>query len=255
MRTRRGGNTVVDAVGSWCPSLGASGPRLADRSAYRRDATLFASPSYVASEGKLSLRFNGTTQYATAIRGQTLDLATDSVTFSFWNQNSSGTTGVYASLASSTSGTPFLIFQASGTSITLTHRNNAGGDTSAVGGTWQSASWRLLTGVSTPSSLTLFVNGVQVATTSRTAGATSLNQVTLGALNRAGTINNYAVSSIDDARLFPRAFNATQLRQMFIAGRGFGLIPERQRRRGAVAAAGFKAYWARRQSQLIGGGL
>ena len=242
-------------VGAWCPSLGATGPRQVDRSAYRRDATLIASPSYVASEGKIALSFNGTTQYGNAIRSQTLDLATDSVTFSFWNRNPTGTTGVYTSLASSTNGTPFLIFQASGASITLTHRNNAGVDSAAVGGTWQSATWRLLTGVSTPSSLTLFVNGVQVATTSRTAGATSLNQVTLGALNRAGTINNYAVSFLDDSRMFQRALTVPEIRQLYVGGRGFGLLPERPRRRGTAAAAAFKAFRARRQSQLIGGGL
>ena len=64
----------------------------------------------------------------------------------------------------------------------------------------------------------------------------------------------YATTQIDDIRLYNRPLTAQEIRQMYIGGRGFGLLPERRRRRGK-AAAGFKAYWHRRQSQLIGGGL
>lgn len=226
-------------IGAWCPSLGATGFRLLDRSGRNNHATLIntASTDWITSGGKGAIAFNGTSSYGNVVLPFTLDLATNSVTVSFWNRNTTGTTGVYASLASSTNGTPFLIFQASGTAITLTHRNNAGGDAAAVGGTWQSANWRLLTGISTPTSLTLLVNGVQVATTSRTAAATSLNQVTFSALNRAGSLSNYASSQIDDLRVFARAVSLPEIRQMYIAGRGFGLLPERARRRAGAAMA------------------
>jgi len=226
-------------IGAWCPSLRATGFRLLDRSGRNNHATLISTTStdWIASGGKGAIAFNGTSSYGNVVFPFTFDLATDSVTVSFWNRNTTGTTGVYASLASSTNGTPFLIFQASGTAITLTHRNNASGDAAAVGGTWQSANWRLLTGISTPTSLALLINGIQVATTSRTAGATSLNQVALGALNRAGSLSNYAASQIDDLRVFARAVSAPEIRQMYVAGRGFGILPERARQRAGAATA------------------
>ena len=210
-------------VGYWSPVLtGATGLQLLDLSGENNHVTLTnmdAPTDWVDAQVGKVVDFDGVNDYATATI-QTLNLQTQSVSFSFWNQNSSGTTGVYASLASSTSGTPFLIFQASGTSITLTHRNNASGDSAAVGGTWQSATWRLLTGVSTPSSLTLFANGVQVATTTRTAGATNLNRLTLGALDRAGTLNNYAVSRNAETILHLRALTPSEIQTVHALGPG-----------------------------------
>jgi hypothetical protein len=60
---------------------------------------------------------------------------------------------------------------------------------------------------------------------------------------------------IDDVRIWNRALAPSEIRQLYIGGRGFGLLPERPRHRSKAAAAAFKAYRARRQSQLIGGGL
>jgi hypothetical protein len=61
--------------------------------------------------------------------------------------------------------------------------------------------------------------------------------VTFSALNRAGSLSNYASSQIDDLRVFARAVSLPEIRQMYIAGRGFGLLPERARRRAGAAMA------------------
>jgi hypothetical protein len=220
----------------WCPSFtGATSLHLPDASG-RNPGLLVGDRNtcWQSIDGGTALVFNGTSEYANA-RIQPIDLATDSVTVSFWNRNTTGTTGVYASLASSTNGTPFLIFQASGTAITLTHRNNSSGDAQAIGGTWQSANWRLLTGILTPTSLTLLINGIQVATTSRTAGATSLNQVTFAALNRAGSLSNYASSQIDDITLFRGALSIFDIKFIYEQGRGGGLLMQPPIRRSYYA--------------------
>ena len=166
-------------VGAFCPSLGASGFSLIDRSGYGNHGVLTnmdPGTDWVASGNGLALDFDGSNDYVNA-RIPTIELSTDGCTLSIWYRNSTGTTGVYVALCSSTSGTQFLIFQASGSAINLAQRNNAGGDTSTSGGTWQSANWKSIVAVSTPSALTLYSNGLQTSTLSRTSGATTFNQI------------------------------------------------------------------------------
>jgi hypothetical protein len=234
--------------------LDATGALLVDRSGRNNHGALTnmdPATDWVVSGGKGALDFDGLNDYVNA-RIPTLELSTDSVTLSLWYRNTTGTTGVYAALCSSTNGTPFLIFQASGSAINLVHRNNAGGDTNTSGGTWQSVNWKNIVAVSTPSSLTFFSDGVQTATFSRTAGATTFNQISIGALNRAGSLSNHSVSQQDDIRIYNRALTLGELRQLYQIGRGN--MPIRRRRRYTEETAGFKAYWARNNSRLIGAG-
>lgn len=246
-------------VGAWCPSVQrcGSGFTLPDLSGYGNHGTLTnmdPGTDWVSSGSGLALDFDGLNDYVTA-RIPTIELLTDGCTLSLWYRNFTGTTGVYAALCSSTSGTQFLIFQASGSAINFAQRNNAGGDTNTSGGTWQSASWKNIIAVSTPSSLTLYSNAVQTATLVRTSGATTFNQISIGALNRAGGLSNYSLSQQDDIRVYKRALTPTEIQLLYTGGRGVGLAPERiKHRRKTTAAATFKAAWARRQ-QHIGSGV
>jgi len=243
-------------VGAWCPSVSGRGLVLPDLSGYNNHGTLTnmdPGTDWVASGNGLALDFDGVDDYVNA-KIPTIELSTDVCTLSLWYKNSAGTTGVYAALCSSTSGTQFLIFQASGSAINLGQRNNASGDTSTSGGTWQSASWKNIIAVSTPSSLTLYSNGLQTSTLSRTSGATTFNQISIGALNRAGSLSNYSISQQDDVRIYNRALTASEIQLLYIGGRGVGLMPERIKHRRKTTAAAFKAAWARRQ-QHIGSGV
>lgn len=214
----------------FCPSfLGATHGILPDISGNNNNASLVnmdRNTAWVADPGKVSVNFNATTQFINAVFADAINLATDEVTISFWNLNPFGTSGVYAALANATNGTPFLIFQNSVTSLAFANRSNVAGDSSAIGGAWQTAVWRNLVGVSTPTSLSLFQNGVRIATTARTAAATTLNQITLGALNRAGSISNFALSSIDDVRIYRRALGPDEIGQIYGRDRGGGLLHE-----------------------------
>jgi hypothetical protein len=64
----------------------------------------------------------------------------------------------------------------------------------------------------------------------------------------------YYSGLLDDCIIFDAALTASEVREIYRRGRGYGIgaSPHRSRR---ATAAGFKAYWARRQSQLIGGGV
>lgn len=231
-------------VGCWCPSVsGSFGFRLPDLSGYGNAGTLngFAlsgSTSNWVASGRMALDFDGVNDFvASASSKQFADLSTDSLTFSFWNKNDTGTTGIYAGLTNSTNSNPFFWTQASGTQIYFGHRNNSGGDSGITTGVWQSATWRLLTLVSTPASITVYQNGLQLGTTSRTASATTLNVMTLGCANRANAQNSFAITQLDDIRIYNRVLTPSEIRLLYTGGRGVGLVPERIKHRRKTAAA------------------
>ena len=62
------------------------------------------------------------------------------------------------------------------------------------------------------------------------------------------------LGQLDDFILFSTALTANEVLEIYRLGRGYGVFPEPDFDEG-FGAAGFKAYWARRQSQLIGGGV
>lgn len=242
MRIRRG-SLSTNTMGAWCPSLGASGTRLVDRSVYRRDATLNNSPTYLADTGKLSLSYNGSTQFCNASVDLSALISTKVFTFSTWIKTSATNSNAYPFAAGNTaSDTPYLGFRLDPTGNGQTqffYRDGAGnfvipGSGAAV----NNGQWNQLLAVANGSTLQVFVNGSAYGSASSISslGASTINRVTIGALGRTTVIVHFN-GQIDDSRIFNRALTAAEVRQFWIGGRGFGLIPKRQRRRGTVAAA------------------
>ena len=71
-----------------------------------------------------------------------------------------------------------------------------------------------------------------------------------------GAAEQFFAGLIDDLAVYNRRLASGEIRQLYLLGRG-GMYERRRRtlRRVAVEQAGFKAYWARRQNQIIGGGV
>jgi hypothetical protein len=113
--------------------------------------------------------------------------------------------------------------------------------------------WTHICGIADASGAKLFFDGVQVGTRSDTVSLVKTNGLGIG--YRFGVNSDFYSGLTDDFRIYSRTLTTPEIRQLYTAGRGFGLIPERLERRGKAAGAAFKAYWARRQSQLIGGGV
>jgi hypothetical protein len=122
-------------------------------------------------------------------------------------------------------------------------------------GAWRHICVSIKSGVSSGS--LFFVDGLPVGslfTYSNQIGNTAVDasiMTGLGSTNMASA--EYVNGQLDDAILFNTALTASEVREIYRRGRGYGIgaSPHRSRR----SAAGFKAYWARRQSQLIGGGV
>lgn len=226
-------------VGRWTPSFsGPNGLHVPDNTGQNHGVLLGdRNACWQTSDGKTALVFNGTTEHVVAIALNPFgNLATDSLTFNFWSRNPTGTSGTLAGLASSTDSFPFLVFQNFGSSLRLFTRFFGSNDRSITGGTFQSSEWRMITGVLVPNAISLFINGVFTASTTRTVPqATTLNQLTLGALNRAGSLSQYAACQIDDVTIFRDALNPQEINWAYEKGRGGGLLYQPPRRRSVAA--------------------
>jgi hypothetical protein len=111
-------------------------------------------------------------------------------------------------------------------------------------------------GSSQASGVKFYADGTTLATTTTentlTGTIVTTQPLTFG--GRPALSDGFANAQMDDFRFYRRVLTPGYVRQLWQLGRG-NMPMVRKRRYTEQAAAGFKAYWARRQSQLIGGGV
>jgi hypothetical protein len=103
----------------------------------------------------------------------------------------------------------------------------------------------------------LYLNGTERDTPIAATGDIRYNNVftlTFGMNNPVNSFTQDLEGQLDDCIIYNTALTANEVAQIYRLGRGYGVFPEPDFDEG-FAAGGFKAYWARRQSQLIGGGV
>jgi hypothetical protein len=260
-------------VSRWVPSAGATGFRLVDRVRSNHGTLTNMDPAtdWVVSGGKGALDFDGSNDYVTSI-GSVGSFAfvqnTMRFSLSFWMKLAA--TGTRYAIAGNTNTSSekglFLLFE-----------NGAGAGTRAIRlfvtrgvaaspvAEFRSADnaindteWHhvAVTAAGDGNSGRIFVDGKQLSTTV----ATNLNALSTGDSTRTMTIAALPPSFIlpfggqlDDFIIFNTALTASEVREIYRLGRGYGVFPELDFDEGFAAA--FKAYWARKQSQLIGGGV
>lgn len=249
MRTQRVGSLAQGLVGAWCPSLGATGFRLQDRSGRNNHGTLtnMASTAWVTSGGKGALSFiaaaghNVSTGYKPSI--------TNPISYSVWfNTNIVNSyRGIVSNYQSNSQAFEIFISNANSQVVgsTFPFTLSTGTNSIAIG------NWYHVV-VTRGSDSAMFLNGVETSRVTNPSITESANAFRIAQRPDGGFPFD---GFIDDIRIYNRALTAPEIRQLYERGRGFGLLPERPRHRSKAAAAAFKAYWARRQSQLIGGGL
>jgi hypothetical protein len=233
-------------VGRWVPSAGATGFRLVDRVRSNHGAltNMDSASDWVVSGGKGALDFDGVND---RVAVNTLSLSTLDFAISFWAQQrgagaigmpigNSGMTNSYVWFRSGN----YLRFQipTGNVEFSLT--------------TFTALRHYCL--FSTPSTaalstINLFVDGVSIGALSLAAGTFSINSIGDGYSG-----NSFPFPGvIDDVTIWNAGLTANEAREIYRLGRGYGVFPEPDFDEGF--GGGFKAYWARRQSQLIGGGV
>jgi hypothetical protein len=179
---------------------------------------------------------------------------------SFWMKTSATNTNTYTfTLGNSANDNPICGLRMSTTgagTIALFFRDNAGnfvvpGDATVV----NNGQWNHVAAVCNGLTAQLYVNGRASgsAASISSLGASTINRVTIGALGRVSVVAFYS-GLLDDARIYRDPLSLSDVRQLYQLGRG-NMPIARRRRYTEEAAGGFKAYWARRQTQLIGGGV
>jgi hypothetical protein len=240
-------------VGAWCPSLGATGFRLLDRSGRSNHGTLTnmdPATAWQTSGGKLALDFDGTNDFVKPENVRGVGTGNFSV-FSWIRHSVSARRYMVASnLTDAASEGHWLAVQTNqiysyfGSELAVT----------ATGFTLADNHWHCIGVTRVGTTGTAFVDGRQIGSPQAIGGFDAGKGVFRIGARGDSFIQNWQ-GQLDDIRIYNRALSAPEIRQLYIGGRGHGLLPERPRRRGKAAGAAFKAYWARRQSQLIGGGV
>jgi len=237
-------------AGWYCPSLQSpGGTRLHDLrgSNWGTLNNMDQATDWVVSGGRGALDFDGGDDGATA---NFRTRATTQLTMSVWARlRSTGGSGTgFSRLFSRANVSEFAMsYQGSGLAIAIN------GTTNVFAYTAPGTRFDHLCATWNGTTVTAFVNGVSIGSASFSgtiaASTTTLNLGGVSGLQR--TIDGLA----DDWRLYLRALTAADVRQLWQLGRGNMPMVRKRRYTEEAAVGGFKAYWARRQSQLIGGGV
>jgi hypothetical protein len=238
-------------VGRWVPSAGATSFRLLDRSGRGNHGTLtdITATAWQPSGGKVALIF---VNPSNAILTNPVPLGTvhtssawlfngDAASFNFQGFNGDNdTVGNLCSLS-------FIATGAASNLVTFGYSYLTTAVTVSVPNVHQR--WVHAVTVRSGQFVEFYLNGSFVGSgTGVGMGAFSPDRIG----QRSASVSYRG--SFDDYTLFNIAMTAAEVREIYRRGRGYGIgaSPHRSRR---AAASAFKAYWAKRQSQLIGGGL
>jgi hypothetical protein len=238
-------------VGWFCPSLNPAfgGTRLWDLSGRQNWGTLtnMANDDWVVIGGKYALTFDGNDDFVNF--GNVSSLNSLPLSFSCWYRPSA-TTGARTIFEKYSAG-PAGVFCFQNASAISFQMGGSGPTNRVTGGTLVAGEWYHVAATVSPTLITLYVNATSVGTPLAPGSANSLTQpFTLCATN-SGISNGNGM--IDDFRAYSRALTSGEVSQLYQIGRGN--MPLRRRRRCVEqAAGGFKGYWARNNSRLIGAG-
>ena len=111
---------------------------------------------------------------------------------------------------------------------------------------------------SSTSARKIVYNASQEATATGTIAPTGINAVQIGADSLSGTSQSFHNGRIGEVAIYNRALSSAEVLDLYRAGNGAigrQLTGQTRRRVYGFVPAGFRAYWARRQNQIIGGGV
>jgi len=254
--------------GYWCPMLQYGGLTLRDQTRFKNHGTLTSMDvsndwvmSRVRQRSGRVLDFDGTNDYVALANAFSIASAVNSKTSSmacWFKTGSTNNTNFPFSLGSTSSDFPIFGFRFQSTgAIEGLMRDNASNLSLAQGSRVLSDNaWHLACIVIDGSNMRVFVDGVLYAGPSSlsTIGTTTVNTGAIGALKRTG-LAAYFSGQVAESALFSKPLTLSEIQSLYRLGPGWYQPQLPRRIPYSEQQAGFKAYWARQQSQIIGGGV
>ena len=241
-------------LGAWCPSLGATGFRLLDRSRRNNHCSMLntASTSWRTSGGKLAFLHDGTDDRVFSSSFPMSAMSATSNSFSIWVNPT--TTNVNTRLFGiGEFGTNFTL-RFNFENLEFTFGGTALISVGFVNATFGNR-WTHICGVSDASGARLFFDGALVGTRSDTVSLTRTTSG-LGIGYRFGVNSEFYSGFTDDFRLYSSTLSPQKAQQLYELGRSGGMRHQPPKKRSYFAqVTTFKNYWFRSQQQVIGGGI
>jgi hypothetical protein len=210
---------------------------------------------WVAS-GKVALELDGSNDYVVSTQGRQIGSGPFTVSAWIYPTTFANNRAVFDTLSIGGGGSRLndFVFYVTTAGLLQLFRSAGFGTASTLAVTLNA--WNFIALARIESTATYYINSQQAGTTSLPTVVNGLNR-NLGVFSDvpsgSGGFNNFQ-GLMDDIVEFNTALTANEVAQVYRLGRGYGVFPEPDFDEG-FAAAGFKAHWARRQSQLIGGGV
>ena len=221
-------------LGAWCPSLGATGYTLLDRSGRGNNGVLVnmdSQANWQTSGTGVGLVLDGTNDYVSL--GGLVGVLPSTTTLSAWVRPTrvNSTFGFFVSSDNTNSGQSGIGCAINNANYLYVFYRNSFRSSSAVAqaNTWYHLCMTCVDGVGNIPSF--FLNGaLQAGSSGAIASGTAGGQLALG--RRPAVNPSYGACIIDDVRVYNRALTQQEIR-LLASRRGIGLTPGRQRRTSA----------------------
>ena len=244
-------------IGCWSPSVRGSGYLLPDLSGRGNHGTLtnmdagtdWPGATVRGVSGRV-LDFDGTNDYVTAGINGLRSLT--SVTLSVWANITSTSQAMFVNARSTNTIFNFFVF---GGSISLRGGSATAVLVSAPSGTTNN--WRHFLATIRDTTGTIYYDGGSLASGTVTAIGASPTGLDIGAYSDFGG-GYYLAGQLGEVAIYNRALTQPEVLELYRSGNGAigrQLTGQTRRRVYGFVPAGFRAYWARRQNQIIGGGV
>lgn len=190
-----------------------------DLSGNGNTGTLVASPTLAPGKVGNALSLNGTTQYVAVDSSLNSINSAGNYSICAWVYLNTvvGNQEIYAQ-ASTISGTPLLLLDATGATFRMFVRDSAGITISALGPTITTGVWYFLVGMKIGFTMSLFQNGALAASAVNGSLTTfALNTAAIGVRNST-SFSNFLNGSVDDLRLYNRSLESGEIIELYQAG-------------------------------------
>jgi hypothetical protein len=233
---------------AFAPGVGPTGPTWRGFDAQKTNANAIfvsAEVSYSAENGRYAGRFaNGRVVTASVSHG----IGTGDFTMMAWVRPDSIAAAWRAIMSFGSFSPAFYVSNSVNSQLAFYHTSNI-----YSGVTLEALKWQHVVVRRTGTAIEFFVGGKKTSTGGTSATSVATAQFALGSSNP-GTNSEPYFGAMDDVFVFRAALSDSVI-NLFAARRGIAYELAPRRRSQVLTAGGFKAYWAARKAQIIGGGV